>query len=65
LIVFSGVSAANVGARSNNKKAIRAITIPHRFMVRSFFPVGTTRLPQARENVQLGCETISIAFLLD
>jgi hypothetical protein len=60
LIVFNGVSAENVGAGSNNKKAIKEITMVHPLMVRSFFPVGTTRLPQAGENVQLGFQTISI-----
>ena len=54
LIVFSGVSAANVGAGRNSKKAIKEIRIVHRFMFRSFSLVVTTRLPQAGENVQLG-----------
>jgi hypothetical protein len=37
----------------------------HRFMLRLLFPVGTTRLPQAGENVQLGFETISMACPLN
>jgi hypothetical protein len=65
VIVFSGVSAENVGAEGDSNKTARKIRIVQRFMVRSFFPVGTTRLPQAGENVQLGCETIFMAFSLN
>src|SRR5262245_51060141 len=65
LIVFSGVSAANVGAGSKSKKVIKEIGMVHDFMLRLLFPVGTTRLPQAGENVQLGFETISMACPLN
>src|SRR5262245_16527416 len=55
LIVFSDVSAANVGAVGKNKKAIKEIGMIQRFMFRLFSQLVTTRLSQANENVQLVC----------
>ena len=54
LIVLSGVSAENDEAKGDSNKTVREIRIVHRVMGSSFSRVGTTRLPQAGENVQLG-----------
>ena len=48
VIVFSGVSAENVGPDSDNKKAIKEIRMAQRFMVRSFFPVGYDPITPSR-----------------
>src|SRR5262245_33203777 len=62
LIVFSGVSAPKDETKGESNKAIREIRIVQRVIVqRIFLDWFTIRLPQGKENVQLGFDT---SFLL-